>query len=154
MLPGVDASPSFRARGSAMATPLYSNPLLLARSTSLQTLLNSGHTLRLFVNNFIPTPSTPLSSFTEASFPGYAGISLAGQFAGPTLVQDGQYMLTTPVLTFACTGLPGQTIYGWYVDDGTNMVACQLLTTPFPITQGGTYPVLLRPQEISQSILS
>lgn len=136
-----------------MPAALWSNPLLLARAGTLQALLNSGHKLHLFSNNFTPDPTTPISSFVECTFPGYVAIDLTGLFTGPTLVQNGQYQLTTGTLAFGCTGLPGQTIYGWWIDDGTNMKACQLLDTPFPITPGVDYLAILRPQEITQSIL-
>lgn len=136
-----------------MAQPLWSNAKLLAFCTTLANYLNSGHTLRLFTNTFLPDPSSPLSFFTEATFTGYAAVPLAGVFATPTLVQNGQYQTTSSVLTFQCTGGSGQVIQGWYIDDGTNMIACQLLDSPVTISAGGQYALQLRPQEISQSIL-
>lgn len=137
-----------------MALPLYSDFILNARAATLQTILNSGHTLHLFSNNFPPTPATPLSSFIECTFGGYVPLSLAGLFTGPTQVQPGQWQLDSGLLSFPCSMSPGQTIYGWWIDDGTNLVACQLIDAPFAIAPGLTYFLLLRPQEISQSILS
>jgi len=136
-----------------MPTPLLSDPLLQSRAGTLQTLLNSGHTLRLFQNAITPTPATPLSSFTECTFTGYASISLASAFGTPTQVTSGQWQTQAAPFTFSCTGGSAQTIYGWYVDDGTNMVMCQLLDSPFTISSGLQFVLQVAPQEISQSIL-
>lgn len=136
-----------------MPTPLWSNPLLLARAGTLRTVLNSGHTLRLFVNNFLPDPASPLAYFIEATFSGYAPIPLTSLFPAATQVRNGQYELDSGILVFSCTGGSSQTIFGWYIDDGTDMVACQLLDVPVVICAQGVYSVEIRPQEISQSVL-
>jgi len=136
-----------------MPVPVLSNPLLDARAGTLATLLNSGHTLRLFQNNLTPTPATSLGSFTESTFTGYAAVSLSGQFGSPTFVTDGQYQIASGTYTFSCTGGSSQTIYGWYIDDGSNVKMSQRLDTPVTISSGGNYTLQVRPQEISQSIL-
>jgi hypothetical protein len=134
-------------------TPLWSNPFLLSRATALQAYLNAGLTLRLFSNTFTPTPASPRSAFTECTFTGYAPVSLAAAFGAPALVVDGQYQLTSVTLAFLCTSGPGQNIAGWYIDDGANMIGCQAFDSPFHISSGVSFDFLLKPQEISQSIL-
>lgn len=139
-----------------MPNPLYGNTLLEARANSLAAIFNglsTLYTLRLFQNIFLPTPATPLSSFVQSTFPGYAPIGLAGSFGSAVRVQDGQWEISSPIFGFGNTGSSSATVQGWYIDDGTNMVACQAFTTPVTITAGGTYTFQLRPQEISQSIL-
>ena len=136
-----------------MPAALFSNALLLARATTLRSFLNTGLNLRLFTNSLTPTPATPLSAFTEATFTGYTPLSLSGQFGPPILVTDGLWQIDSGVLTWSCTGGSGETINGWYLDDGTQMLACQLLDTPVVIGSGGVYTLEIRPQEIAQSIL-
>lgn len=136
-----------------MPQPLWSDPFLLSRATTLQTLLNAGKTLRLFRNSFLPNPDTLLSAFQECTFPGYAAISLDGLITGPTALVPGMFQLDSGVLVFQSTGGPSQTIYGWYIDDGTHMFSCQLLDVAVTICAGGAYAVQLRPLEISQSVL-
>lgn len=136
-----------------MPMPVLSNPLLTARATSLAALLNAGHKLKLFSNALTPTPATPLSAFVEASFAGYIGVDLTNQFGAPTKVVDGQWQIATPFFTFTCTAAPGQTIYGWWIDDGTNVKMSQAFDAAVNIAVGSPYMLQIQPQEISQSIL-
>ena len=119
----------------------------------MATLLNAGHKLKLFVNNILPTPATPLGAFTEASFPGYLAADLAGAFGAPVKVQDGQYQIATGFFTFTCTAAPGQTVYGWWIDDAANVKMAQAFDSPVSIAVGSPYMLQVQPQEISQSIL-
>lgn len=136
-----------------MALPLWSNSMVNLKAVYLRTVLNTGHSLRLFANNFVPDPSTPLASFTEATFTGYAAIDLTGAFTGPAFVQNGQYELQGGVFAWTNSGATTQTVYGWYIDDGTVMDACQLFDVPFVMAPNVTLAFALRPQEISQSVL-
>jgi hypothetical protein len=136
-----------------MPTPVLGNQALTDRAGTLAAYLNVSHKLKLFVNALTVTPATPFASFVEASFTGYAAVDLAGQFTGPTKIQDGQFQITTPFYTFSCTGGAGQTVYGWWIDDGTSMKLAQTFDTPISITPGSPYTLQVQPQEISQSIL-
>lgn len=139
-----------------MPDPLYGNTLLQARANSLAALLNGvspAYNLRLFSNSFLPTPATPLSSFIESVFPGYSRFSLANQFGTAVFVGNGQYEIVSTIFQWGNTGSSSATVAGWYIDDGTNLIACQAFTTPITIAAGGTYGFQLKPQEISQSIL-
>lgn len=137
-----------------VANPLWGNTLLQNRANALASLLNSGpYTIHLFQNNFLPTPATPLSSFLECNFTGYTSLSLTGQFGTATKIVDGQWSIQTSVLGWGNTGSTAQTIAGWYVTDGANLIACQLLGSAITINPGDTYTFIFSPQEISQSIL-
>ncbi len=87
---------------------------------SMQTYMN-GLKICLFVNNVTPTHSSAADASwaTEASFPGYARVTLA--YANPVTNSNAPDADATPALaTFTCTGTVGgggQTIYGWYVVD-------------------------------------
>lgn len=137
-----------------MPMPCLGNQMCLDRCGTLATYLNGGgHKLKLFANNFLPTPASPIASFVEATFQGYLGVDLTNQFGAAAKVQDGQYQTSTPFFTFNCTGGAGQQIFGWWVDDGANMKLAQSFDAPITITPGSPYQLQIQPQEISQSIL-
>lgn len=102
-----------------MADDIVAHNLHLSeRCGTLRTILNSGHTLRLYRNNFTPVQATVLADFTECNLAGYAGLSLAAQFGAPTQVVTGKYQTASGVNLFTTSDAGGQTIYGWYIDDG------------------------------------
>lgn len=136
-----------------MPTPVLSNALLVARAGTLATLLNNGHKLKLYSNNYTPTPSSPITAFVECNFQGYLAADLTGAFGAPSFVVDGQYQISTGFFTYTCSGGAGQTAYGWWIDDGTNLKMAQQFDTPVSITLGSPYQLQVQPQEISQSIL-
>lgn len=128
------------------AVPVASNYFLNARATTLQTLLNSGQTLRLFANNITPTPATALSAFTEASYSGYAGISLASVFGSPTKIIDGEYQIQSTNLVFNGPATGSQVVYGWYVSDGTGVQFSGLFSSPITMDSTVTLTLQLSPQ--------
>jgi hypothetical protein len=105
-----------------MSTPVASNYILNLRAGTLRTLLNSGCTLRIFSNNITPTPANVIGDFTQATYGGYAGQVLTNDFAAQVKVKDGEYSITSTVHTFAYTSGATQTVYGWYIDDGTGVM--------------------------------
>jgi len=96
---------------------------------------------RLFSNDVTPTDTFTLASFTEASFTGYAAVSVApGDWDAPTVVSDvGQIDKTTPPV-FTCTGGSPQDVYGWYlVDPGASLVLfTQRFDAPRTMVMGST----------------
>lgn len=137
-----------------MAAPLYGNQLLTTQASDLKSYLNVGvKHLRLFKNSFLPTPASLLSDFQECTFTGYSAKLLSNIFGNPTKVQDGQYQIDSGLQTFSCTGGLSQAIWGWYVDDGTFLLAAQVFASATTIVSGGVFSFSLRPQIISQSIL-
>jgi hypothetical protein len=98
---------------------------------ALRTVLNAGHTLRLFTNNALtPTPATVLGTFTEATFPGYSGQILTGDFAASVKILDGEYQILSTVHVWGPPGSGSQTVYGWYIDDGVHVKLSFLFDVP------------------------
>lgn len=77
--------------------------------------------LRLFKNNFTPSNTSVIASFTEADFAGYAPIDLSAWGAAALFahVAQAQNIATSFVITAGT-----QNIYGWYV---TNAAGTKLL---------------------------
>lgn len=137
-----------------MPLACWSNYLLDQRAGTLQSYLNGlGANLRLFSNVLVPTPASLLTDFVECNFPGYAAIPLNGLFGAPAFVIDGEWQIATGTLSFTCTGGPGQFVQGWWIDDGTNLIAAQNFSPAEFVGPGSPLQFSLRPQEISQSIL-
>lgn len=132
--------------------PVASNYFLQARATTLQTLLNSSQTLRLFSNNLNPTPANVLTDFTEATYAGYAGVSLNGQFGAPTKVQDGEYQIASGTYTFNGPATGSQTIYGWYISDGTGVNFSGVFPAPITMTSGVSFTLQISPQTWAYSV--
>lgn len=86
-------------------------------------------TLRLFTNNFQPTPGTNVAQFSEASFAGYARKNLASVFNAPVKVQDGAYSITSDPFSFLPAASSPTMVQGWYIQDINNwLFAAQFLT--------------------------
>lgn len=130
-----------------------SNVLLLDRADALRTLLNSGHTLRLFQNDFVPLSQDSLGSFSEATFMGYAAASLSADFAAPVKIIDGEYQISGTFHTFACTGGSSQTIYGAYITAGSDWKFAIRFDAPLVITNGVSFAVQMNPQDWAKSII-
>lgn len=135
------------------ASLVASNALLADRIASLRTLLNSGKTLRLFVNNFTPTPVNIRSDFTEASFVGYAGQSLSSDFAAGVKIIDGEYQSSSTTHTFSCTSGSSQTVYGWYIDDGTDVFLSNKFSAGIVMASGSSFTLQVKAQEWALSIV-
>lgn len=97
--------------------------------------------LKLYQNNFTPTPSSTLASFTEATFDGYGeGTVAAAGWSAPFLVSGNRYVCTAPSITWVSTGAtPSNTVYGWYlVDHGVaNVLYAEAFPTPVVVSQAG-----------------
>jgi hypothetical protein len=74
-------------------------------------------TLRAYKNDYTPLPTSVVGDFTEATYPGYAAVSL--NFPNPAFLNGsnkGQF--TADTITFLYSGTPGsQDVYGVYVTD-------------------------------------
>lgn len=86
-------------------------------------LVTNGKSFRLFKSDFTPTVNTVLADLTaiEADFSGYAAKTLTmtlGYIDG-TSVPYAQSQL----LSWVKSGATGNTVYGWWIDDGTNVIA-------------------------------
>lgn len=97
--------------------------------------------LRLYSNNFTPVDGSTTVDFTEATFPGYAPLTIdRADFDGPAIIDDVAYVTALPTPEWTCSGGGGQLIYGWYLvtlDDDT-LIAAQKFDTPRNMTSGAT----------------
>ncbi len=136
-----------------LANGVVSNYHLNLQTAALRAVLNIGHTLRLFKNNFTPTPANVLSDFTQADFVGYAGQSLNGVFAAQTKITDGEYQTQAASQTFAFSSGSAQTVYGWYIDDGVGVRYSYHFDNPVNMTAGVSLVITVQAQDWSYSIV-
>jgi len=115
-----------------------SNGEISTELNAVRTRWNSGSTIHLYTNNFTPVATMTIGSFTEASYTGYAAQSLNAQWQAVVKIKDGEYQMSTPVLTWNApsSGAP-QTVYGYWIDDGTNVLAADLFAAPITQSAGG-----------------
>lgn len=74
--------------------------------------------LRLFSNNYTPVVGSVLANFTEATFTGYAAITLTSSQSGGTWAvptNSSSLSQSTYGTTATWTATTDQTIYGWYL---------------------------------------
>ena len=68
--------------------------------------------MKLFINNITPSDTDVAATYTEATFPGYAAITLAGATwnaaAGGTITYSAQQ-------TYTCSGVATDNVYGYYM---------------------------------------
>jgi hypothetical protein len=79
------------------------------------------------------------SEFVEASFPGYASQFFSGA-ANFNTVANGTIAVMQQDFQFICSGSPspGQTIVGWWVDDGVGgWLAAGFFSSPVPVVRKG-----------------
>lgn len=94
--------------------------------------------LRLFSNNITPSDTDTAGTYTEATFAGYAGITLTGASwgaaSGGTITYGSQQTFTR-----SSTGTT-ENIYGYYVTQATSGLLVWSErdgSAPFPVTNNG-----------------
>lgn len=101
--------------------------------------INAICTLRLFTDGPVAGTRTAVpGDFTEATFSGYAGQSVAFPAAG--LVVDGEANTTAPTISFVASGFDVEAIKGYYLtyNDGTDKVfAFQYFALPLTVSSPG-----------------
>jgi hypothetical protein len=90
-----------------------------------------------------PSPIKPIQAptdFTEATFTGYAAVTLAA-LSGPIITPRGTCEALFGNASFVATGAtPANTILGYWLDDGsTNFFAGEAFPTPIPIAAIGNF---------------
>jgi hypothetical protein len=75
--------------------------------------------LRLYKNNITPSDTDTTATFTEATFPGYASITLTG--ASWNAASAGSISFSAQQ-TFTCTGVATDDIYGYYINQVTSTI--------------------------------
>lgn len=95
--------------------------------------------LRLFQNNITPAETDVAATYTEATFTGYAAITLTGaSWGAPT--EGAPSSIAFAQQTFTSTAVQSQSIYGWYmtrVTSGRIAAAERDASAPFTIAQNG-----------------
>ena len=105
---------------------------MLVNKTAPQNLV-----LRLYRNNITPSDTDVAGTYTEASFPGYAAITLTGASwnaaSGGSIAYGAQQ-------TFTCSGTSTDDIYGYYVTQaisGTLLYSERDGAAPFAVRNSG-----------------
>lgn len=119
----------------------------------IRSTFNSFARLRLFKNDVTPADSDTVSSYTEATFPGYAPQG-ANTWSAASSV-GGAAQVTHPTLTFLRgSGGSGDLIYGYYLTDtaGTTLYYAERdPAAPVNMTvAGNSYAISLLFQFLSQ----
>jgi len=122
-----------------MPNIVLANNWLVARANDVRLSFASAWYARLFVNSVSPNPDTPLSAFLEATFGGYAPISLAGRFGPPVKIAAGQQQIATSALVWGNVSGPTQEVFGLYVTQGPNLVLSSALSAPVSVPAGSSY---------------
>jgi hypothetical protein len=79
--------------------------------------------VRLFKNNYTPLVTSVIGDFTEADFDGYSGYQ-APTFVAAVINGSGKGIIIAGGLLWLCTGVATpNTIYGYYVTEGTDAIA-------------------------------
>lgn len=122
------------------------DPLMAGTILSIEadpTLFPAGGLLRLYTNNFSPTPQNVLADFTQLTnveVPGYAA-AIQPWDGTPYRNVDGSWSDNGADVLFAATGPPPIPIvvYGWYTTNGagTVLTGSGLLALPFTFRQTG-----------------
>jgi hypothetical protein len=105
---------------------------MITNKTAPQNLL-----LKLYKNNITPSDTDTAGTYTEATFPGYAAITLTGASwnaaSAGTIAYSAQQ-------TFTCSGAATDDIYGYYVvqaSSGTLLYSERDGAAPFAIRNSG-----------------
>jgi hypothetical protein len=116
---------------------LTHNNTLFQQSNFLRGRLIGGVSLRLFINDFIPSPADNIAAFHEAGFSGYARVGLTGLLSPVFKVLDGLYEFDMSEADFACNGPTHQTVFGFFIADAGDVLFSQRLSNAvfFDITQ-------------------
>lgn len=111
--------------------------------------------LHLFTNNITPSKSTVLSGLTEATFTGYAAITLTNANWVSLGVSSNIGSKVYPTCTFTNSSGSNATVYGFYITDNavTKCIAVGLFDgSPITITaSGGTYSFIPTLGDLSQN---
>lgn len=97
--------------------------------------------LDLFQNDYTPDDDSTDSSFTVATFGGYAQLDLLrSEFSTPSIVSDVAESERAPAPEWTQTSGSAQTVYGWYLRgaDSGIVLAAQRFDSPRTMATGAT----------------
>lgn len=97
-------------------------------------------TLKLFKNNVVPAETDTSSTFTEATFTGYAPLLLTG--SSWSLTPGAPSAATVAQQTFTCTAATSEPIYGYFLTAATSAgsppIAAEAFSDgPYTVTNNG-----------------
>ncbi len=129
-----DAAHTMTLSGNAGAT----GTLQLSFFDQGGTLLTQGGNFRLFKSAFTPTPATVLADLTpiESTFDGYAPKVLTMTLG--YIDSLSQPYAQSQLLSFIkAMGSNNESVYGWWIDDGTNVIAVGVFNIVVPMSTTG-----------------
>lgn len=89
--------------------------------------------LKLFISNTTPAVGDTAATYTEATFPGYAAVTLTGASWGAASARSIAYAQQT----FTCSGVSTDNVYGYYLVGATS-------TTLYWAERDGAAPFAVR----------
>ena len=99
-----------------MVIPNEGKLLLAQRALRTATGDNENYVVDLFTNNYTPVDSSTGTSFTVATFTGYAQVAVASSaFNSAAIASNVAEIATSAAPTFTCSGGTSQTCYGWFM---------------------------------------
>jgi hypothetical protein len=122
-------------------------------ANAVQARFNTGSAAHLYTNNFIPDVTVTIGSFVEATYSGYSPFDLTGLWLTPTRQANGDFYVTTPVMDFSAPSSGSVTIYGYWIDDGTGVLAAEAFASPVTLVSGGPDFMLLVNYEVIAEVL-
>lgn len=113
-----------------------------------------GAVLRLYRNDFEPSPASVAGDFMEANWATYNAVLLAGELTAPAKVAVGHWESVSNLYTFNPPAAPpGNVVYGPYVTLNGAVVACSRFDAPITMTPGfPPFRLRLRVQTKSESL--
>ena len=93
--------------------------------------------LKLFQNNVAETEAYTSTDLTEATFTGYAAVTLTGSSA--TVTAGAPSSIAWPQVTFTCSAATSQSIYGYHITSSTGiLIAMEVFDDgPYVVTNNG-----------------
>jgi len=119
----------------------FSNFILEAEANWLRDRwsVGLGATLRLFRNDFQPSPGSQLLDFQECNWPEYSPVLLLNQLGPVTLSTVGNYSCSSPIFIFIPpAGGVGNNVYGAFIRKENNVEAFQRFNEPIAMVPGAT----------------
>lgn len=121
----------------------------------LQQLAANNLKMHLFTNNISPSRATTLAGLTEATWTGYAVVTLASGSWVSLGVGGNVGTLAYPAVTFSNTSAGSVTAYGFYItDNAVTKLLCVGLFDGSPVTlvaTTGTYTFVPTIGDLSQN---
>lgn len=135
-----------------MSVVVNSNFSVLTNLENLIDLLQAPYSLRLFGNDFIPTPASVIADFIEGPFFGYARQVLTGNFNAPIKIRDGFYASVSNQFTFAFAAPTDTLSYGWWVSNDVEVLLSGRFDVPRACNQFAVVQLQITLQSLASSV--